>query len=311
LGLPIVYHETDDTNFGTKLFYLSASEEFLQSIPNDLKSFTNESEVFDFLKLEYTSPETRESARSLEMAKNFATNNLLSETDLVGLVHCHTTYSDGLHTLKQMADACMHKGLKYMVVTDHSRSAFYAGGLSIERVEMQWREIDSLNPSFSDFKILKGIESDILGDGSLDYPDDILSGFDVVIASIHSNLKMDIEKATQRIISAIENKYTTMLGHPTGRLLLSREGYPLDFKKVIDACAANEVIIELNSNPQRLDLDFSWLEYCMQKNVQISINPDAHSIGQIEYLKYGVLMARKGGLETKFCWNAKIPSSVK
>jgi DNA polymerase (family 10) len=210
-----------------------------------------------------------------------------------------------------MAEACKEKGLKYMVVTDHSRSAFYAGGLSIERVEMQWREIDSLNQSFSDFKIVKGIESDILNDGSLDYPDDILAGFDVVIASVHTNLRMDIEKATQRIISAIENKYTTILGHPTGRLLLSREGYSLDFKKVIDACSSNGVSIELNSNPQRLDLDYSWLEYCMQKNVQISINPDAHSIGQLEYLKYGVLMARKGGLETKFCWNAKMPPFVK
>jgi DNA polymerase (family 10) len=171
-------------------------------------------------------------------------------------------------------------------------------------VLQQHQEIDALNKSFAPFKIFKGIESDILNDGSLDYEDDILKQFDFVIASVHSVLKMDIERATGRLIKAIENPYTTMLGHMTGRLLLSREGYPLHMQKIIDACAANKVIIELNANPYRLDIDWRFISACIEKGVQISINPDAHSIKGLDDVQYGIYVAQKGLLTKQMCFNA-------
>jgi DNA polymerase (family 10) len=187
---------------------------------------------------------------------------------------------------------------------DHSQSAFYAKGLNIERVLQQHEEIDHLNKKLNGFQIFKGIESDILNDGSLDYPQEILKRFDFIVASVHSNLKMDKEKATARVIKAIENPYTTILGHPTGRLLLSRKGYDLDFKKMIDACAANNVVIEINANPLRLDLDWRWHQYALDKGVRLSINPDAHRKEGFLDMHYGVLAARKGGLSKEMCLNA-------
>ena len=203
-----------------------------------------------------------------------------------------------------MAEAARSRGYSYLAITDHSQSAFYANGLKPERVREQWEEIDRLNREQTDFRILKGIESDILSDGSLDYEDELLKGFDLIIASIHSNLRMDREKATQRLIKAVENPYTSLLGHPTGRLLLSREGYPIDHQAVIDACAANGVGIELNANPYRLDLDWSWIPYALEKEVKISVNPDAHSTGGIDDIRFGCLSARKGGLSREACLNA-------
>jgi len=193
--------------------------------------------------------------------------------------------------------------LNYLGICDHSQSAVYAKGLSEQNVLQQWAEIDALNQKLAPFKIFKGIESDILSDGSLDYSETILKGFDFVVASIHSNLKMDEEKATKRLIKAIENPYTTILGHPTGRLLLSRKGYPIDYKKVIDACAANQVVIEINANPLRLDLDWRWHQYAVQKGVILSINPDAHRVEGFSDMHYGTLIARKGGITAHQCLN--------
>jgi DNA polymerase (family 10) len=193
--------------------------------------------------------------------------------------------------------------LEYLGICDHSKTAVYANGLSIERLEQQWKEISSLNEKLAPFRIFSGIESDILGDGSLDYPDEILAKFDFVVASVHSNLKMDENKATARLIKAIENPYTTILGHPTGRLLLSRSGYPIDYKKVIDACASNEVVIEINANPLRLDLDWRWHRYAIEKGVLLSINPDAHRTEGLRDMQYGVWVAQKGGVQSKDCLN--------
>jgi DNA polymerase (family 10) len=194
--------------------------------------------------------------------------------------------------------------LEYLGMCDHSKSAFYAKGLSIERVLQQHEEIDHLNKKITNFHLFKGIESDILNDGSLDYPDEILKKFDFIVASVHSNLKMDKEKATIRLIKAVENPYTTILGHPTGRLLLSRKGYEFDYKKVIDACAANNVVIEINANPLRLDLDWRWHQYALDKGVKLSINPDAHRKEGFLDMHYGILAARKGGLNKEMCLNA-------
>jgi len=240
---------------------------------------------------------------TLNQSKGIPT--LIEETDIKGVVHTHSTYSDGLNTLKEMAEYTKAQGFEYLVMSDHSKSAFYANGLQPERVLMQMEEIDALNQQLAPFRIFKGIESDILNDGSLDYPEDILSKFEVIIASVHSNLRMDEAKATQRIIKAVENPHTRILGHPTGRLLLSRQGYPLDHQKVIDACAANGVVIELNASPYRLDLDWSWIPYALEKGVMISINPDAHSKQGIHDIHFGVLSARKGALSAEYCLNAK------
>jgi DNA polymerase (family 10) len=180
-----------------------------------------------------------------------------------------------------------------LVISDHSQSAFYAQGLSIDRILAQHQLIDELNEKLYPFKIFKSIESDILNDGRLDYNDDILKRFDLVIASVHSNLKMTEEKAMSRLITAIENPYTTILGHMTGRLLLSRPGYPLDHKKIIDACAANNVVVELNAHPSRLDIDWRHIDYVLEKNVLISIDPDAHHIDGFNDLEYGVSVAQK------------------
>ena len=203
-----------------------------------------------------------------------------------------------------MTDYVRSCGFSYLGITDHSQSAFYANGLKTDRVLKQWEEIEILNKGFDDFIILKGIESDIKNDGELDYEDGILKGFDFIIASIHSNLKMPEEKATARLIKAIENPFTSMLGHPTGRLLLARQGYPIDHKKVIDACAANKVAIEINANPLRLDLDYNFLPYAIEKGVKISINPDAHSKEGVHDLRYGVQVARKGLLTVENCINS-------
>jgi len=192
-----------------------------------------------------------------------------------------------------MAKAAMAQGFEYLVISDHSKSAFYANGLTEERIQQQHLQIDELNRKLTSFKIFKSIESDILNDGSLDYSNSILSTFDLVIASIHSNLKMTEEKAMLRLIKAIENPYTTILGHLTGRLLLSRKGYPVDHKKIIDACAANNVVIELNAHPSRLDIDWKHIDYALNKNVLISIDPDAHVTDGFNDVRYGVLMAQK------------------
>jgi len=183
--------------------------------------------------------------------------------------------------------------MEYLVISDHSKSAFYAQGLSIEKVKAQHQYIDELNQSLFPFKIFKSIESDILNDGSLDYPDEILAQFDLVIASIHSNLKMNEEKAMARLLKAIENPFSTILGHLTGRLLLSRPGYPVNFKTIIEACAQHHVAIELNAHPSRLDIDWRNIDYALEKNVLISIDPDSHHVDGLSDIEYGVLVAQK------------------
>ena len=203
-----------------------------------------------------------------------------------------------------MAQATMDKGYEYLVITDHSKSAFYANGLTEDRLIAQLDEVRSIDQSMDDFRLISGIESDILSDGSLDYADEVLAELEIIVASVHSNLKMDISKATNRLITAVENPYTSILGHPTGRLLLSRKGYPIDYHKVIDACAANNVAIEINANPLRLDIDWTYVQYAVDKGVLISINPDAHSTKALDDTYYGVCIARKAGLSKYNCLNA-------
>jgi DNA polymerase (family 10) len=246
----------------------------------------------------------REGFDEVDLARVNKIPVLLEEKDLRGILHNHSTYSDGKHTLRQMAEYCKELGYDYLGISDHSRTAFYAGGLEIERIEKQQKEIDQLNKELAPFRIFKGIESDILSDGSLDYPENVLASFDFIVASVHSILNMDIKRATERLLRAIENPFTTILGHPTGRLLLRREGYPIDHKTIIDACAKNNVVIEINANPWRLDLDWRWVRYAMEQGVMLSINPDAHEMDGYADMKYGVLVGRKGGLTKKMTLNS-------
>ncbi|WP_398452808.1 helix-hairpin-helix domain-containing protein [Sphingobacterium thalpophilum] len=285
-------------------------EQLFQILP-DLPSLSSEEAVYRNLGLDYIEPELREGLDEIRQAQDHTLPQLIQFKDLKGTLHNHSTYSDGVHSLEQMALYCKNQlGLEYLGICDHSRTAVYANGLSIERLQQQWDEIALLNQQLAPFKIFRGIESDILSDGSLDYPDEILAKFDFVVASVHSNLKMDKEKATARLIKAIENPYTTILGHPTGRLLLSRSGYPLDYEKIIDACAANKVVIEINANPLRLDLDWRWHRYAVEKGVILSINPDAHSTEGLLDMHYGILVAQKGGLEAKNCLNTYSQSEI-
>jgi len=307
---PVIIYHCQKSEFGSKLFRYSTSDEFLKSFIEknkgiDFKGISSEEEIFEKVNLPFIVPELRESADIIDLAANNKLPNLIEEKDIKGVIHSHTTYSDGLNSLREMAEYSKSLGFDYIGITDHSKAAFYANGLKEERVLQQFDEIDTLNKELAPFKIFKGIESDILNDGSLDYPTDILRQFDFIIASVHSNLKMDKDKATTRLLKAIENRYTTILGHPTGRLLLSRPGYPIDHKKIIDACAANNVAIELNANPYRLDMDWTWIPYALEKGVMISINPDAHSTKGIHDIHFGVLPARKGRLTKEMCLNAK------
>jgi DNA polymerase (family 10) len=307
VGMPFVHHKFPASDFPKKQFELTGTKEHLEKTAYEslTGNFNSEEDIYRALKLQYIEPELREGLNEIDLAKENKIPKLIELKDLKGILHNHSTYSDGVHTLKEMADYCRELGYQYLGICDHSKSAFYANGLDEGRVWEQQREIEDLNKAYgADFKILSGIESDILNDGNLDYNEDILKTFDFIVASVHSNLKMTEEKANERLIKAIENPYTNILGHPTGRLLLARPGYPIDHKKIIDACAANKVSIELNAHPYRLDIDWRWIPYCLEKNVMISINPDAHHKEGYHDMKYGVCVARKGMLTKDMCLNA-------
>ncbi|HEY9001401.1 MAG TPA: helix-hairpin-helix domain-containing protein [Mucilaginibacter sp.] len=307
-GLLVSISVVNNLSFHYELFVQTGADDHVQAvlarISDDTKQAESEEAIYKKAGLPYMLPELREGNTFIEKAANNALPQLVTYQDLKGTLHNHSTWSDGVNTLEDMALYCRDElKLEYLGICDHSKSAFYAKGLSIERVLQQHEEIDHLNKKITGFHIFKGIESDILNDGSLDYPDEILQRFDFIVASVHSNLKMDKEKATVRLIKAVENPYTTILGHPTGRLLLSRKGYEFDYQKVIDACAANNVVIEINANPLRLDLDWRWHQYALDKGVKLSVNPDAHRVEGFSDMHYGVLAARKGGLYKEMCLN--------
>lgn len=306
--LPVYFFKADESSFARELFRTTGSKEHVEwvnaSLHTEGENFTDESSIYSKLGITMPLPELREALHTEKFKAGFSFPKLVEMKDLKGILHNHTTYSDGAHTLRQMAEYCKESGYEYLGICDHSKSAFYANGLKEDRIAEQHREIDELNTELSPFRIFKGIESDILQDGSLDYEDTVLASFDFIVASVHSGLRMDKEKATQRLIKAIENPYTTILGHPTGRLLLGREGYPIDHKKVIDACATTGVILELNANPYRLDIDWRYIPYALEKGVKISINPDAHRMEGYNDMHYGVCVARKGGLSTSMTFNA-------
>jgi DNA polymerase (family 10) len=296
---PVQIHLSAVADFFTTLFTTTATPQFLQAcsaIGPILAQADSEQAIFVNLGKAYLEP-------ALRCTDVFLTNDagnqppvLIQSSDIKGIIHSHSKWSDGSNTLLDMASAAKAQGFEYLVISDHSKSAFYASGLQEDRIIAQHKEIDQINKQLAPFKIFKSIESDILNDGSLDYAPGILQSFDLIIASVHSNLKMQEEKAMQRLITAIENPYTNILGHMTGRLLLSRKGYPVDHQKIIDACAANNVVIELNAHPRRLDIDWRMIGKALDKGLLISINPDAHAIDGFDDCRYGVLVAQKAGV---------------
>lgn len=304
IEVPVEFHLVKAEELAEKQFYLNSAPAHIKHLLENNADFSapfSEEKVYSSVKLNTIPPVAREAVA--EFHESFDFDKIVQESDLKGILHNHSTYSDGKHTLKEMADYCKELGYQYLGISDHSVTSFYANGLNEERILLQHKEIETLNTNYKNFKIFKGIESDILNDGSLDYREEVLKSFDFIVSSVHSNLEMDKETATKRVITAVENPYTTILGHWTGRLLLRRNGYPLDYKKVIDACAANNVVIEINSNPWRLDIDWTLIPYCLEKEVMLSINPDAHEQQGYHHMKYGVYMAQKAGVPKEFILN--------
>jgi DNA polymerase (family X) len=271
----------------------------------------DEEAVYRRLGLDYLPPELREGLGEVELAAEKRVPQLVELEDLTGTFHCHTTYSDGKASVEEMAEAARALGWRYLGLADHSRSAGYAGGLTAERVTLQHAEVDELNGRYQRakgprFRIFKGIESDILPSGDLDYPQEVLASFDYVVGSVHSGFRSTREEMTERIVKAVRNPALTILGHATGRLLLRREGYPVDVRAVIEAAAESNVVIEINANPNRLDLDWRDVRYAVEFGVLVAINPDAHSVPELENVAFGVNMARKAGLSPNQilnCWS--------
>lgn len=306
-------HLANRSRFGAAWLFATGSEahiEQLQSLSENLGmslepgglyrdgnlvAARTEEEIYQALGLAFIEPELREGRGEIALARKRQLPALISLEDICGILHAHTTASDGVNTLEQMAEAVRKRGYTYFGVADHSKSAHYAGGLSLEQIESQHRAIEELNRRDS-FRIFKGIESDILPDGSLDYPDEALGQFDFVVASVHGQFRKDRQAQTERVLRAVANPHTTILGHMTGRQLLRRPGYDIDVERVLAACAEHGVAVEINANPWRLDLDWRWHGKALELGCSFSINPDAHSTAEIDLIRWGVVMARKGGI---------------
>ncbi len=294
---------TGKKNRAEQLFLTTGSQDFVTAFRNEFPIEVTEIEkqnedefIFKRSNIQYIPPCLRETDGIIEKAKKGILPELIQPKDIKSVIHSHSNWSDGVNTIEEMAKECITKGFEYLVISDHSKSAAYANGLSEQRISEQHRYIDELNQKMAPFKIFKSIECDILNDGSLDYSNEVLSWFDLIIASVHSNLKMAEDKAMARLLTALSNPYVTILGHMTGRLLLSRKGYPIDHKKIIDTCAVNNIAIEINAHPRRLDMDWRYIEYASENKVLLSIDPDAHNLDGFNDIKYGVLAAQKGGL---------------
>jgi DNA polymerase (family 10) len=299
--IPLEVHCCAAEQFYENVFFTtntaSFNDTFMETFP-DVAFEGNESEeaIFNQADIPFIQPFLRENDFAISIAQENQLPDIINVNDIKGIIHNHSTWSDGAESIENMAKACIAKGYEYLVISDHSVTSFYANGLSVDRIKMQHDEIDRLNEQLKPFKIFKSIECDILGEGQLDYDEKVLASFDLVIASVHQNLKMTQEKAMHRLLRAVENPYTRILGHPSGRLLLSRKEYPVDYVQLIAHCATHNVVIEINANPRRLDLDWTWIQEAKAKKVLLSINPDAHNLEGIDDVRYGVLAAQKGML---------------
>ena len=289
-GMPLKVFPAREENFGTVLLAATGSRAFVEAL-GALPEAETEAGVFRRLGRPFVPPYFREP----EHLGLLPPARPLTRADLKGLLHVHTTYSDGAEPLLAMARAARDEGYAYLLVSDHSQSAAYAGGLDEEKLRRQWAEIDAINAELAPFRVLKGIESEILKDGSLDYPEEILAGFDLVIGSLHSHLDLPEAEQTERLLKAIENPYLAILGHPSGRLLLRREGARADWEAVLEAAVEAGVVVELNASPARLDLDWR-LALRFRDRLLFAIGPDAHSREMLGFVELGVLMANKAGI---------------
>jgi DNA polymerase (family 10) len=309
-GTPVQVIVTPPQNLGTVLVQATGSEAHLEQLTAHAtaRGFNlagaalwegsrfvptpDEDALYGALGLPWIPPELREGGD--ELSREIPP--LLERGQLHGFLHCHTNYSDGTNTVAQLAHGCRDAGYAWVGITDHSRAAAYAGGMQPDDLRRQWDEIDAFNATGAGIRVLKGIESDILQDGSLDYPDDILAGFDFIIASVHSRFSLSAADMTARFLRAIESPYLAIIGHPTGRLLLSREPYAVDLDRIFEAAGKAGVAIEINADPHRLDLDWRVLRRAREAGVMISIGADAHNLAGLVNVDYGVGIARKGGL---------------
>lgn len=309
--IPVEIHVASKANAELVMFHLTGSREFVSVVVDRAKSkgvdltleggfrASSEDEVFRAAGMTVVPPELREAPRR----GRSRLPRLVELEDLRGAFHIHTTYSDGRATVHEMLEAAADLEWEYAGISDHSKTAAYAGGLTEDRLAIQQREIDETRASFESLRVFKGSEVDILADGSLDYAPRTLATFDFVVASVHSRFKMQSDEMTDRIVRALANPFVTFLGHLTGRLLLSRPGYALDFDRVFEAAATGGVMIEINANPHRLDIDWRLMRKALDAGVIFCINPDAHSTDEMRHLQAGVWHARKGGLEPKHIFN--------
>ena len=301
-GLPVAVRLADAAGYGWELLSATGSAEHVQELERRLAARGaspgggSEEAIYAAAGLPVIPPELREGHGEIEQAGSGRLPVLIEAGQIQGIFHNHTVWSDGAATLEQMIGAARALGYRYIGISDHSQSAFYANGLKEDRIRAQHAEINAVQKTFPDIRILKGIEADILADGAMDYPNEILATFDFVIASVHSRFNLSEEDQTRRICRALANPFVTMLGHATGRLLLSRDAYRVDMTKVLDAAAEHKKIVEINANPHRLDLDWRLCGYAKEKGVQFSINPDAHSTDGLAHVPFGVNVARKGGV---------------
>lgn len=299
---PVLYFHTGSTEHIRAIAALARQLGFvldcqgLRTAAGRRLAITSEQELCRCLNIGYIEPELREGLFETARAGQANEPLLVTAADIQGGLHIHTRYSDGTDNIASLVQAAQSLGWTYLGIADHSQSAAYAGGLSPAAVLKQRREIDQLNHSNAGFTVLAGIESDIKPDGSLDYDDDILARFDFVVASVHSAFRQDERTMTARIMKAMSNRYVSILGHPTGRILLKRPGYALDLPAIIDAAAQTGTILEINCNPRRLDLDWRWHRQAKAAGLLFAINPDAHSTAELQNIRYGVAAARKGAL---------------
>ncbi|MEK7097906.1 MAG: PHP domain-containing protein, partial [Patescibacteria group bacterium] len=267
-----------------------------------------EEEIYEKLGLKYIEPEMREMQGEIEAAKNNKLPKLIGYKDLTGDLHVHSTWSDGSNSIEKMARAAMERSLKYIVITDHTKHLAVAHGLDEKRLKQQWKEIDAVNKKLekegADFKILKGTECDILKDGSMDFPDEILKQFDVVGASVHSSFNLNEEEQTERIKKAMRNKNVDIICHPTGRIINQREPYKLNMDEIIKTAKETKTILEINAFPNRLDLKDEYIRKCVDAGVKMSISTDAHIFSHLDYAEYGIAQARRGWAEKKDVINA-------
>lgn len=311
-GLPLVVHYADAQDFPLVWWRKTGSEAHLAAFEKAYEVMArppSESAIYRAAGLPFVPPELREGADELEAAAQHRIPSLIEVADLRGTLHNHTTASDGVNSLREMAAAARAMGYQYIGIADHSRSLAIANGLSIERLRRQADEVRALNETFAcdggpRFRIFHGSECDILADGSLDYPDAVLAELDFVVASIHTGFAMTEDAATERLLRAVEHPLVDIVGHLTGRLLLRREGYPVDHLAVIEACNRHGVAIEINAHPYRLDMDWRYIREATSRGVPIAINPDAHSVEELRFVRWGVTAARKGWLTAAQCLNA-------